>query len=253
MANKRKSISKSLRFEVFKRDSFTCQYCGSMAPDVVLEIDHINPVANGGENEIMNLVTSCYDCNRGKGAKELSDNQVIKKQQDQLKELNEKREQMKMMLEWKTQLNNFIQEQVDIFDESLHEHGRSLTESGRQNFVKWIKKYGFNEVYNSFEISMQQYGSTNDDASFSKVIDYVPRIIENIRRQQKDPLAAERQYIRAILRNKGMLYNDARLWKMLDRVCNVPNQCSEVKQIAMVCRSWSDFWDQVNDTFEGCW
>lgn len=48
--SKRKSISKKLRFEVFKRDSFTCQYCGKMAPDVVLEVDHINPVASGGEN-----------------------------------------------------------------------------------------------------------------------------------------------------------------------------------------------------------
>ena len=29
----REPISKKLRFEVFKRDSFTCQYCGSKAPD----------------------------------------------------------------------------------------------------------------------------------------------------------------------------------------------------------------------------
>ena len=76
---KRKTISKKIRFEVFKRDSFTCQYCGRMAPDVVLEIDHINPIANGGDNEIMNLVTSCYDCNRGKGKRKLSENDEIKK------------------------------------------------------------------------------------------------------------------------------------------------------------------------------
>ena len=37
---KRKSISKKARFEVFKRDSFTCQYCGRTAPDVVLHLDH---------------------------------------------------------------------------------------------------------------------------------------------------------------------------------------------------------------------
>ena len=45
---KRKPISKKLRFEVFKRDSFTCQYCGKSAPDVVLHIDHIKPVKEGG-------------------------------------------------------------------------------------------------------------------------------------------------------------------------------------------------------------
>ncbi len=68
MEHKRKAIPKSVRFEVFKRDNFTCQYCGRKAPDVVLEVDHINPVANGGENDILNLVTSCRDCNSGKGA-----------------------------------------------------------------------------------------------------------------------------------------------------------------------------------------
>lgn len=37
---RRKPISKKIRFEVFKRDGFTCQYCGRMAPDVVL-VDYL--------------------------------------------------------------------------------------------------------------------------------------------------------------------------------------------------------------------
>ena len=54
MANvKRKNLPKKIRFEVFKRDSFTCQYCGRMAPDVILEVDHILPVAEGGTNNII--------------------------------------------------------------------------------------------------------------------------------------------------------------------------------------------------------
>ena len=32
---KRRAVSKKLRFEVFKRDSFTCQYCGRKAPDII--------------------------------------------------------------------------------------------------------------------------------------------------------------------------------------------------------------------------
>lgn len=36
---KRKGIPRSIRFEVFKRDMFTCQYCGRKAPDVILEVD----------------------------------------------------------------------------------------------------------------------------------------------------------------------------------------------------------------------
>ena len=65
----RKSLSKGLRFDVFRRDGFTCQYCGRRPPDVVLEVDHILPVAEGGTNDILNLTAACQHCNRGKGKK----------------------------------------------------------------------------------------------------------------------------------------------------------------------------------------
>ncbi|WP_019652243.1 HNH endonuclease [Variovorax atrisoli] len=68
----RATVSKKLRFEVFKRDAFTCQYCGAHPPNVLLHVDHINPVANGGKNDIDNLVTSCEPCNLGKGARLLT-------------------------------------------------------------------------------------------------------------------------------------------------------------------------------------
>ncbi len=65
------AISKSLRFDIFRRDKFTCQYCGNRPPDVILEVDHITPVSLGGIDDPANLVTSCYNCNRGKGTKTL--------------------------------------------------------------------------------------------------------------------------------------------------------------------------------------
>lgn len=62
------SLSAKLRFEVFKRDGFICRYCGRKTPQVILEVDHVIPSSKGGVDEIENLVTSCFDCNRGKGA-----------------------------------------------------------------------------------------------------------------------------------------------------------------------------------------
>src|SRR3990167_2972010 len=67
------TISKSQRFEIFKRDGFTCQYWGLRPPDAVLEVDHIEPRAAGGSDDELNLVTSCWECNRGKGARQLRD------------------------------------------------------------------------------------------------------------------------------------------------------------------------------------
>lgn len=71
--SERQSISKKLRFEVFKRDGFKCAYCGAVpSATVLLECDHIKPVVEGGTNEIDNLVTACWDCNRGKGGRSLT-------------------------------------------------------------------------------------------------------------------------------------------------------------------------------------
>lgn len=64
-------LSRRLRFEVFRRDLFTCRYCGQRPPDVVLECDHVIPVSRGGVDDIDNLCTSCFDCNRGKTNVEL--------------------------------------------------------------------------------------------------------------------------------------------------------------------------------------
>lgn len=63
---RRKPISTRTRFEIFKRDRFTCQYCGGKPPAVVLHVDHITAVSAGGTNDADNLVTSCKDCNLGK-------------------------------------------------------------------------------------------------------------------------------------------------------------------------------------------
>jgi len=69
----RKSTGKRLRFEIFKRDGFTCQYCGAQPPDVVLVVDHIHPVAAGGTSDPLNLITACETCNQGKSDKTLGD------------------------------------------------------------------------------------------------------------------------------------------------------------------------------------
>jgi hypothetical protein len=70
---KRPSISKKTRFEIFKRDNFTCQYCGSKPDETFLVIDHMTPVKLGGSNDLINLITSCEPCNQGKAARPLNE------------------------------------------------------------------------------------------------------------------------------------------------------------------------------------
>ena len=63
----REAVPSQLRFRVFQRDAFRCQYCGRAARDgATLHLDHIVPVAAGGETNEGNLITACETCNLGK-------------------------------------------------------------------------------------------------------------------------------------------------------------------------------------------
>ena len=66
MRTPRRPISSRTRYAILSRDNFTCQACGSRAPHVTLQIDHIVAVANGGSDDEENLQTLCTTCNFGK-------------------------------------------------------------------------------------------------------------------------------------------------------------------------------------------
>ena len=64
--------SKSLRYDVFKRDGYKCVICGQSPannPKIELHVDHITPYSLGGETILENLQTLCSDCNLGKSNK----------------------------------------------------------------------------------------------------------------------------------------------------------------------------------------
>ncbi len=65
----RRTIKKSLRNHIIKRDKSTCRYCGKVLHKRQIELDHIQPLSRGGDNTARNLVVSCSPCNQKKGAK----------------------------------------------------------------------------------------------------------------------------------------------------------------------------------------
>lgn len=52
------------RQNIFKRDEFKCQYCGSIKD---LTLDHVIPRSRGGKSTWKNLITACKFCNAKKG------------------------------------------------------------------------------------------------------------------------------------------------------------------------------------------
>lgn len=154
LRSSRKPISKSLRFEIFKRDGFACGYCGGHPPGAILHIDHIHPVVEGGDNNPDNLVTACRECNLGKGAKLLSD--VPKGLVDKAAEIAEREEQLRGYQEIMEARKNRIESEawdvVAILD------SRALSEGYRKDWMLSIKRFveqlGVHEVLDAAEAAV---------------------------------------------------------------------------------------------------
>lgn len=43
----------------------------------MLEVDHIIPISKGGTSDMGNLITACFDCDRGKGSDLVTDKQAM--------------------------------------------------------------------------------------------------------------------------------------------------------------------------------
>lgn len=153
MENKR-NVSKKLRFDVFKRDSFTCQYCGSTPPSVVLECDHIDPISKGGTNDLYNLITACFDCNRGKSDKTLSNiPESIKEKHSVLIEKDlQFVEYQKLLKKHNRRINKEIKDVSDIFESEFE--GFSLKDRFKNSSIKmFIEKLNVHDVKEAMYIS----------------------------------------------------------------------------------------------------
>jgi len=178
------AVGKKVRFEVFKRDNFTCQYCGRQAPDVTLHVDHINPKANDGDDDILNLVTSCVDCNIGKGARLLSDHSTVMVQHRQLAELQERREQLELMLEWQKELLAFERDQAHILSDFWNElTGYIFTDEGLRRMANLLADFTITEICTAMRLGLGQYGNTQ--AGRSKALGKLGGICYNRRDQRK--------------------------------------------------------------------
>lgn len=148
MLRDRENISKKIRFEIFKFDSFTCQYCGKKPPEhSIFVIDHINPIALEGTNSVYNLITACEDCNSGKSDILLED----------MVNLESRAEKMKTI--------KFLEKTAEmVFKEKVI----LVKESGVIQFLKRIKKFKLieidfvdNEVLLLAEILVRKFGTSD--------------------------------------------------------------------------------------------
>ncbi len=237
----RQSISKKLRFEVFKRDAFTCQYCGQKAPDVVLNCDHVKPVIDGGENDILNLITSCFGCNSGKGARSLSEQAVLSKQVDQLAELQARREQ-------KEDTTHRVAEHWSATVEAR----ASLTKSGRDKVRKLVKDYGLDLVLRAMPEALDTYGRRAGEEqlltieSIETAFSKLGGVCRTLRDSEEKPWLKQAFYVRGILRARLSYVDDKHVMHLMEECAKRDVDFDSLQRIAKTTKSYSSFRDTLD-------
>lgn len=245
----RESIRKSVRFEVFKRDSFTCQYCGQKAPDVVLHIDHITPVANGGTNDILNLVTSCRECNAGKSDRRLSDDSVIQKCRAQADDLQARRQQVELISRWHLGLAGIESEAVGALEafwlRATGANGEtSLTDNAKDDLKRLAKRCGHEIVCKAITAAagkLLMAGETGDFVARDEAFNSIGKICGVMKAAEKDPGIERLFYIRGILRRRLSYVNEKACIVLLKDARDAGIDIDYLQDISKQVTSWTQF------------
>jgi hypothetical protein len=177
------AIGKTLRFEVFARDEFTCQYCGQRPPDVLLEVDHIHPVSKGGTDDSINLITACFDCNRGKRDKLITD--IGPRPDADLAALKIAQEaaELRRFLEAKEELERLRSEAVGVLQRDWMKYLTPELMPTPRLLEPWIERYGADEISRSIIAASAAYSKGrfgyNAERAFDKIVPYVGAILRN--------------------------------------------------------------------------
>ena len=155
--NKRVPVSKRMRFEIFKRDGFECQYCGATPPGVLLHCDHIEPVSRGGKTEMDNLVTACEACNQGKSDILLS--VVPQSLASRAAEVAEREAQIAgyqaILKDKRDRLGSDAQEVLELFCKFWGRDG--IPRSHFVSIKNFVEKLGLDECIGAVDLSLKMY------------------------------------------------------------------------------------------------
>lgn len=245
MATKRKTLSKKIRFEVFKRDAFKCQYCGASAPDVILEVDHIDPLSKNGADEMLNYITACQACNAGKSDRRLDDKTTLAKQIAQLQELSERRDQLEMMLKWRSGIKEIKDVEVDEVCTAWAAVavGFHLNDKGRKEAAGHVKKYGVLMVLDAIEIAANSYIKIDQEtqkATMESVSLGWSKVGGILRLKNLPDSERELHYIKGILRNR-LNYVPYNVVQDLKRALDTGVSIDDMKLEARNARNWTAF------------
>ena len=165
-------MSNSKRFRILQRDNFKCAYCGKVAAETELEVDHIMPRSKGGSDEETNLVTACFQCNRGKRDRNI----ITNKKEKGINEIEQ------MAIDAHLKENRFKIKSLGVIRYFLNatDNKTELNIRSRAALKGYARKYDEELICECIDISIERYLFDNPtEYSYSNVIKKVGGILYN--------------------------------------------------------------------------
>jgi 5-methylcytosine-specific restriction endonuclease McrA len=220
---------------------------------VLLVIDHIEPVAKGGTNDILNLIAACKDCNSGKSDRVLTDTSILDKQRQQLEDLQERKEQIEMMFQWQKGLLGLDDQVIDQLAKYWSEkvEGYSLNENGINGLKRLKRKFEIDEIMSAINIAVEKYIEYKDGNPTQESVDLAWKKVGGIctfkRLEKEDPDGSRLYYIRGILRNRLRYLNYPMAIQLLRAAVEANASIDSLEEHAKNVRNWSNWCDDITN------
>ncbi len=126
-----------------------------------------------------------------------------------MEELQDRREQLEMMMEWKEGLRGLNQDILDRLCDFWHKLalGYIVNDNSQQNIKKWLRKFSLDEIMSAMDIAAESYLKFNDNGSvtsesWEEAFAKIPGICRVEQDSKENPDLKDIYYIRGIARNR---------------------------------------------------
>jgi hypothetical protein len=139
-----------------------------------------------------------------------------------MEELQQRREQLEMMMEWRRGLRDLSTESVEMLCQYWNDlaPGWIVSENGKRTVKKWLSHYSVEEITTAMDKAATSYLRFNadeccTDESWTDAFGKIPAICRLDRLGKEQPDLKELYYIRGIARKRCNYFNDGTAIQLL--------------------------------------
>lgn len=241
-------VYKRIKFEVFEKDSFKCQVCGAVAPNVNLTLHRLqnNQQAENWLDPAF-LTTFCESCQRKNSSQESAN--TVNNGHLSLNALEERLEQLKMLINWRKGMIKIRKRQLASLVEFWQELVPSifLSEVHKKTLLSCISKYSSEDIKEAMRLAVQEFIVVHQDGSiardsFQMAFANIPEICYRKTKVRKTREAEELYHIHDILEERiDGFFDSARVIQWLHYARSWDVHLEELIQMAARVTNWTQF------------